>query len=85
MKSRFFIRLMVLVGFAVLYFTRRPADALYPAVWAEDGLYNIPQGVAHGWLSLWIPVNGYLIVPSKLITLITLAISGFFTQKWPIS
>jgi hypothetical protein len=72
------LRLTILIMFAILYVLRRPADALYPYVWAEDGLLNIPQAIQAGWSSVFIPVNGYLIVPSKLVTLTTLSISGLF-------
>lgn len=72
------IRLINLALFTVLYILRRPADALYPSVWNEDGVFNIPQAIEHGWSSLLIPVNGYLIIPSKIITLLSLSISGLF-------
>ncbi|WP_159787662.1 hypothetical protein [Sodalinema gerasimenkoae] len=72
------IRLINLALFTVLYLLRRPADALYPSVWNEDGVFNIPQAIEHGWSSLLIPVNGYLIIPSKIITLSSLSISGLF-------
>lgn len=72
------IRIANLALFTVLYILRRPADALYPSVWNEDGFFNIPQAIEYGWSSLLIPVNGYLIIPSKLITLLSLSISGLF-------
>ncbi|MGF1571347.1 MAG: hypothetical protein ACFCVD_25270 [Nodosilinea sp.] len=78
MKSPISTRIIVLALFALLFWLRRPADALDPAVWAEDGLHNIPQAVEYGWGSLGMPVNGYLIVPSKILTLTALGISGLF-------
>lgn len=72
------IRLINLALFTVLYLLRRPADALYPSVWNEDGVFNIPQAIEHGWSSLLIPVSGYLIIPSKIISLLSLSVSGLF-------
>ena len=40
--------------------------------------FNIPQALDYGWSSLFIPVNGYLIIPSKFITLLSLSVSGLF-------
>jgi hypothetical protein len=72
------IRVINLALFTVLYILRRPADALYPSVWSEDGVINIPQAIEHGWSSLLIPVSGYLLIPSKVVTLLSLSISGLF-------
>jgi hypothetical protein len=72
------VRSLNLVLFSILYFLRRPADALYPSVWSEDGILNIPQALADGWSSLLTPVAGYLIIPSKLVTLSSLNLSGLF-------
>jgi hypothetical protein len=78
MERRCRLRLAMLIVFALLYLLRRPADALYPYVWAEDGLFNIPLAIDHGWGSVLIPLNGYLVVPTKLVTLSSLSISGLF-------
>ena len=72
------IRILNLLLFVILYFMRRPVDVLSPSVWAEDGALNIPQAISHGWASLLTPVQGYLIIPSKIITLVSLSISGIF-------
>lgn len=72
------IRIFNLVLFSILYFLRRPADALYPSVWSEDGIFNIPQALTDGWSSLLTPVAGYLIIPSKFVTLLSLNLSGLF-------
>lgn len=72
------IRVINLALFTILYILRRPADALYPSVWSEDGVINIPQAIEHGWSSLLIPVSGYLLIPSKVVTLLSLSISGLF-------
>ncbi|TVR09648.1 MAG: hypothetical protein EA395_09805 [Phormidium sp. GEM2.Bin31] len=78
-KNKFqLIRIINLSLFTVLYILRRPADALYPSVWSEDGVINIPQAIEHGWSSLLIPVSGYLLIPSKAVTLLSLSISGLF-------
>jgi len=72
------IRILNLLLFVILYFMRRPVDVLSPSVWVEDGTLNIPQAISHGWASLLTPVQGYLIIPSKIITLVSLSISGIF-------
>jgi len=60
------------IGIAYL---RRPDQILHPYVWDEDGTYILAHFVTDGWPSFFSPVAGYLILPSKAISLISHAIS----------
>ena len=71
------IVLLSLLFFALLY-ARRSAQLLHPQVWDEDGTRNIPGLMNDGLKSLFYPVNGYLIVVPKVITAVSLAISGLY-------
>lgn len=55
---------------------RRPDQFIAPYIWVEDGTVSLPQYLAHGWGSLFDPVAGYLIVPSKLIHLTAMSLSA---------
>lgn len=44
----------------------------------EDGYFNIPEAIANGWHSLLIAPQGYLIIPAKILTLLSLSLSGIF-------
>ena len=59
----------------VLYF-RRPDQFYSPYIWVEDGTVSLPQYISHGWLYLFDPVAGYLIIPSKLIQATALSLSA---------
>jgi hypothetical protein len=54
---------------------RRPEQFTNPEVWNEDGTIIIPGFINAGWQFLFEPMNGYLIIPSKLITLVSLKLS----------
>lgn len=54
---------------------RRPGQLLHPYIWVEDGTVTLPAYLHHGWLSLFLPVAGYLVLPSKLIFLIAATLS----------
>lgn len=54
---------------------RRPDQLLYPYVWVEEGTITLPAYLHHGWLSLFYPVAGYLVLPSKLIFLLAATLS----------
>ncbi len=65
-----------LVGATVaVLFLRRPDQFLSPYIWVEDGTIVLPAFAARGWWSILEPVNGYLIMASKLITLSAFQIS----------
>lgn len=51
-----------------IFFLRRPTQFLSPSVWAEEGTVVIPDFFTHGIISLFYPVNGYLILITKLIS-----------------
>jgi len=48
---------------------------LHPEVWQEDGTYNLPGFFQNGLTDLLEPVNGYLIVVPKMITMLSVSIS----------
>jgi len=54
---------------------RRPDQIWMPEVWNEDGSFVIPQILQHGIRAVFEPVNGYLIIPSRLISWAALTIS----------
>jgi hypothetical protein len=62
--------------FFFLLYLRRPAQLLHPQVWDEDGTQIVPGLIDHGLKSLFYPVNGYLVLVPKLISAISLSISG---------
>lgn len=76
-ESRSNWKFTLLIGMAAILISmvRRPNQINYPEVWVEEGTQFIPQFLEHGWLFLFEPVNGYLIIPSKLIALISYYIS----------
>ena len=69
--------LLFLLFFGLLYL-RRSAQLLHPQVWDEDGTQVIPGLLVHGWKSLFYPVNGYLIIVPKVISAVSLSISGLY-------
>ncbi len=69
--------LLVALFFSLLYM-RRSVQLLHPQVWDEDGTQVLPALLDHGLKSLFYPVNGYLILVPKLISAISLGISGIY-------
>ncbi|HXG22056.1 MAG TPA: hypothetical protein VNN62_23625 [Methylomirabilota bacterium] len=61
-----------------LLILRRPDQVLHPYVWDEDGTWNIPGYLKWGVWSIFQPVQGYLIIPTKLITYVSLRLSGMY-------
>ncbi|MEO0466511.1 MAG: hypothetical protein AAF216_08190 [Pseudomonadota bacterium] len=61
--------LFVLVTFVCL--TRRPDQLFSAGVWVEEGVQFFPQFLENGPLFLFDHVNGYLIVPSKMVALLS--------------
>jgi hypothetical protein len=59
----------------VILIWRRPDQLLHPYVWVEEGTITLPAYLHHGWLSLFHPVAGYLVLPSKLIFLTAATLS----------
>lgn len=66
---------ILFILFLTLAISRRWEQLLYPNVWDEDGTIIIPGILNHGLISLFEPVNGYLIVIPKLISFLSLNIS----------
>ncbi len=67
--------LVVFVVAVIAIGARRWPQLISPDVWVEDGLTVVPSYVHDGWAGLFDPVNGYLIVPSKLTTFVALTLS----------
>src|SRR5688572_5636423 len=68
------ISAILVLTFLALYY-RRPDQLYHPYIWVEDGTISLIQYINHGVAYLFDPVAGYLIVPSKIIQLISLTIS----------
>ncbi len=66
---------VVFVFATVIIAARRWPQLVSPDVWVEDGTQIIPSFVKLGWAGLFVPVNGYLLVPAKLITYVGLTLS----------
>ncbi|QBB71846.1 hypothetical protein ELE36_16615 [Pseudolysobacter antarcticus] len=66
--------LLAVLTIAVLVF-RRPDQFSNPYIWVEDGTTILNQYIEHGWLTLFYPVNGYFITPTKIIHTLSLALS----------
>jgi hypothetical protein len=60
---------------AVIIAVRRYAQFLYPDVWDEDGTWVLSGFAAHGWVDFFMPVQGYLITASKIVSYAALKIS----------
>jgi hypothetical protein len=56
------------VFFFFLLSIRRWEQLVSPQVWDEDGTRNLYEFINSGWISLFEPVNGYLILIPKIIT-----------------
>jgi len=74
LKNIIFLSLL----FFLLLYLRRADQLLYPGVWNEDGVVNIPSFLNNGWKNLIEPVQGYLITVPKLITDVSLSISFIY-------
>jgi hypothetical protein len=59
----------------ILLLTRAWPRLLYPQVWDEDGTRNLPGFFQNGLADLFEPLNGYLILVPKLITMSAASIS----------
>ena len=57
---------------------RRPDQLTAPAVWIEEGTVALPDLVANGWSSLFHPMMGYLVLPTKII----LATAATLSFRW---
>lgn len=66
--------LYALVFFAIL-FARRSDQLIHPQVWDEDGSQILRDLINNGPVSLLWPLNGYLVVIARVISLLSLSIS----------
>jgi hypothetical protein len=62
----------------IIIFLRRPDQFLEPYVWVEDGTLHMRQFLEYGYLSLFVPVHGYILFPAKIINLLGIGISFYF-------
>lgn len=58
---------MALATIAVLV-SRRTTTLTRPYVWAEDGIYIVPQYILDGWNSIFAPVSGYITVIPRILS-----------------
>jgi len=66
--------LLAVLTIVVLVF-RRPDQFSNPYIWVEDGTTILNQYLEHGWLTLFYPVNGYFITPTKIIHTLSVMLS----------
>jgi hypothetical protein len=66
--------ILIFFAFCLLLLRAWPR-LLYPEVWIEDGTENVYGLIHFGPLDIFRPVGGYLVFISKLISLLSLAIS----------
>ncbi len=71
-------KLLFFAFISVFLILRRPTEFLSPYVWSEDGTWNIPHFLEYGIGAIWQPVQGYMILPAKLINLLLLKISFLY-------
>src|SRR5512135_1935163 len=57
---------------------RRPDQWAAPYLWIEEGTVMLPDFAASGWRTLFHPVNGYFLLPSKII----LSLSATLSFRW---
>lgn len=70
------LTLIVILTLLVLIY-RRPDQFLHPYIWAEDKL-DLQDFITSGWLSIFHPLVGYFILPTKLI----FALSATLSFRW---
>jgi hypothetical protein len=73
-KRRLYI-LLLLTFFLSLLASRRWPQLIVPQVWDEDGGHVLYGFINHGWLAFFKPVNGYLVIVPKIISVISLWVS----------
>lgn len=57
---------------------RRPDQWAAPYLWIEEGTVMLPDFAANGWRTLFHPVNGYFLLPTKFI----LSLSATLSFRW---
>lgn len=73
------LQITTLILFTVIIvFLRRPDQFLEPYVWVEDGTLHMRHFLEYGYLSLFVPVQGYLLFPAKIINLLGITVSFYY-------
>lgn len=67
-----------LIFVVFIIFLRRPDQFLSPFLWQEDSFFILKDYIDAGFSSLLYPVQGYLILSSKVINLISYKISFYY-------
>jgi hypothetical protein len=73
-----FLLAIICAGTVTVLVLRRPDQWSAPAIWIEEGTRALPDFVANGWSSLFHPMMGYLVLPTKII----LATSATLSFRW---
>lgn len=68
---------MILACFFIIRL-RRPTQFLSAGIWAETGVIILPDYIAEGAKSLFLPVQGYLNVAARLVNIGAFKISFFY-------
>ena len=71
-RLRFSVFLLVA---ALLLIARRPDQLFAPSLFVEDGVSVLPALIKDGWWEVIEPLNGYLILTSKVISWVALKLS----------
>ena len=73
-----FVTLGIFLVAIVVIAARRPDQIAFPEAWNEDGSYIVRNLIRDGWRYIFVPVNGYLLVPSKVISYLAVRISFIY-------
>jgi hypothetical protein len=57
---------------------RRPDQFLHPYMWVEDGTQTLPGYLERGWLEVFQPLAGYLVLVSKLMNVAALQLAPLY-------
>ena len=68
------LALSLVVATVAVLFWRRPDQFFAPMIWAEDSTI-LGDYAAHGWASIVVPIQGYHILSTKLITMSSFQLS----------
>lgn len=77
-RRTLFVTIIVAACVLATMIVRQPDQWAHPYIWAEDGNVNLPDFAAYGWVSVFRPFTGYLLVPTKFI----LALSATLSFRW---
>lgn len=68
---------LLLIAFVIIV-SRRPSQFYHPYIWVEDGALLLPQYLKDALSFIFIPINGYLIVISKIIFSLSILVSFLY-------